>query len=268
VNKLFAIIVLPISLLLVNISLAGEPDIKLHEKCLYPTVRIDSGDGSGFGSGVIVRSEELENKQYMNVVLTCKHVAVNLVDPNVIFTTYTDWSVPTGFKSFPATVYLNHPQYDLAIVLFISYKKMPCAELGMDEKLYVGDELMSFGCALRQPPRLDTGKISGVLPNSLRADLISVPGDSGGPVFHNYKLVGIKQAFFGVDLIENAPPSPIFDFAVQVRIAVLKPWAESDKKAGLPFKEDATLPELPVLMLQARQLKDIRFIHPLLRLMP
>ena len=256
IKNLLAFIVC-FSIPLVNLTFAGEPDIKLHEKCLYPTVRVADTSGQGYGSGVIVRSEKVDDG-YLNVVLTCKHVVENMDFMDIVIMTYKNWSEMAGMRQYPARLYASHPDFDISIVLFLSSKKMPTADLGLDEQLYVGNDLVSFGCALKQMPRLDTGTISGVAKNSIRSDLVSVPGDSGGPVFHNYKLIALKMMFFGAQLNEQV--HPVFNIAVQVRLSVLKQWAEQDDKAKLPIDADAQMPKLDVLLINAQLFKPPQFL--------
>ncbi len=65
-----------------SIVYSVEPDKTLHNKCIYPTVKVEiaveRADGQLIGSritgsGVIVRSKKI-GETYCNVMLTCNHV--------------------------------------------------------------------------------------------------------------------------------------------------------------------------------------------------
>ncbi len=53
-----------------GVSSAGDADKKLHTDCLYPAVYVGRADGSGYGSGVIVRSDKVNDDLYKNVFIT------------------------------------------------------------------------------------------------------------------------------------------------------------------------------------------------------
>jgi len=252
VHKFITIPILLISLALINVIYASEPDVPLHNKCLYPTVRIDDAAQPGYGSGVIVRSDKV-GSEYVNVVITCKHVADELIEPMIRVMAYKNWSEfdNAKSKSYPASVYMAHPRYDLALMIFLSDKKMPVAEIEIDKPIYIGDKITSFGCALRHSPRLEPGQISGVTKGTLRSNIMSVPGDSGGPVFRDYKLIAIKKGFYGVQL--GPQPFPVFTFATQQRVSVLKGWGEADARAKTAFEEETPVPQLPVMMMKAKK---------------
>lgn len=75
---------------------------------------------------------------------------------------------------------------------------MPVADINVKEKLYIGNKVMKIGCGLGEEMRIDYGCItsldSKIMKGRWRTSIFCVPGDSGGPVFHKNKVVGIVQA--------------------------------------------------------------------------
>lgn len=234
-------------------SQAGEPDKKLELNCLRPTVLIQDITGS-FGSGTIIRSAKVSKHHYVNVVITCKHVVKDKNELTVSTIGYKDWSEPDRQTSafYPARIYLMHPRNDIAFILFESREQQPVAKLGFDEKLYIGNDIFGIGCAFREFPRVDYAKISGLLPSVMRANLLTIPGDSGGPVFHNYKVIALKTLIMlpRIDGVQYAA----FTMSKHTRITVLKSWEKYDKRAMI-YKKDQALPQLPILFLRASMFK-------------
>jgi len=247
-TAVFAFVALPLNS---SLSLAGVPDKELELKCVRPVVQLI--DRCGFGSGTIIRSEK-DGDDWINVVLTCKHVVQRFTEPYAVVIAYKDWSAidRSKCKRYPARIIAKHPYRDMALMMFLSKKQMPVADLGMDEKLYFGNEIIGVGCGSREVPRLDYGRITGIDEISIRAGLLAIPGDSGGPVFHNKKLIAIKQKIASAQI--NGVIFPTFNNSQGVRITVLKKWAERESKAAI-YKKETTLPKLPRLMLKAREFR-------------
>lgn len=70
-----------------------------------------------------------------------------------------------------------------------------------DAKLYIGNDVIKVGCGLSEPFRIDYGKITSIdksigntIKGSYRISAMTIMGDSGGPVYHENKLVGLSQA--------------------------------------------------------------------------
>ena len=225
---------------------SDEPDKILHEKCLYPTVIIAShteGRTRERGTGVIVRSEKIDDS-YFNVVATCQHVLTH-ADMAIKLPIFKDWSKFEKWEVFPCLKFAGHKDRDLGIVLFVSSEPMPTADWGMDEKLFMGTRIMKIACGNAEDPRLDWGYISSLNnikhehSGKIRTSITTVPGDSGGPVFCNYKIIGLAQSIkmvqgMPVTCISNAIPAPLF-----------KEWNE-EEKGRLAFVYDPESP-LPIL---------------------
>lgn len=225
---------------------SGEPDKKLHEKCIYPVVTVVNRDKSGSSTGVVVRSEKIGNNKYHNVAITTAHGLKDKVVVNV--QTYKDWSVIAKTTTYPGSTYYVNASADLAAVIFITEKKMYIADLGPKEKLYFGNKIVRVGCGLGDAPRLEEGIITGVSmkygKNFIhRMSLYTLPGDSGGPVYHHYKIIGFTQS---IRMISTNPwlRTIYYRYAMAIRIKDLYTITKVEK-GGIDFLIDKKEP-LPV----------------------
>jgi hypothetical protein len=236
-------------MMIVSPVFSGEPDKKLHEKCIYPTVMIINGSGRGSSTGTIIRSEKIEDGKYHNVAITTAHGLEDKLIVNV--PSYKDWSEISGTTMFPGLMYYVNKDADLAIVVFISRKVMPTADLGFKEKIYLGNKIMRIGCGLGDSPRLEFGTISGISLRSgvgtnkiHRMSIYTLPGDSGGAVYHNYKIVGFTQSIrSGQQTNPFVSAEKYYNYAMAIRLADLSRVIASEK-GGLDFVR--TKEKLPV----------------------
>lgn len=199
--------------LFTTIGFADEPDVNLHKKCLYPTVKIDSA--KRLGSGVIIKSVYVEeHKHWLNTVISSAHIITppstvfdfetfefkTIPTPKykIIFTKYKDWSRIDKTESYDCHVRRTDYAKDICVLNFWSTEEMPTAEINRDEKLFIGNRIMKIGNGLGDETRIDKGEITGfnckVLPDMIRTSIFCVPGDSGGPVFHKKKVVAVLGA--------------------------------------------------------------------------
>ncbi len=194
---------------------SDEPDEKLHNECLYPTVGIGAtsnlyqksfeNESSAHGSGVIIRCEKHKD-HYHNVVVTCEHVVASRSQVSVRVAKYKDWSEFTGWDDYPAMIVSEDKERDLAILLFITKKKMPVAKINMDNKLFIGSDVFHIGAGLGDQPRIDYGKVTSVNAKlsvmrlaGLRVNCFMVPGDSGGPLYNSKnEVIAFSQALRAV----------------------------------------------------------------------
>jgi S1-C subfamily serine protease len=231
---------------------AGEVDKKLHKECLYPTVYVGRADGHGSGSGVVVRSEKVEDHLYKNVFITCAHIFdANYKDYEVREFIYEDWSQIKGIKSFPSTFVSFDTELDLGIGVFFSDHEMPIAQLNFEPKLFIGNEIFRIGCGLGDEPRLDYGKLTSYkkLPKEVfRTSVMTVPGDSGGPLFHENKVIGIIVS------IRAMRGQPVFGISHAVPLKMFKKWSEANNN-NLDFAWDTTK-ELPELQFRYLKFKE------------
>lgn len=202
-------------------TVAGEPDEKFHKECLYPSAMIlaQCGPSKSIGSGVIVKSEKVEGEdKYINYVFTVAHVTLGkivIINQNqeqfeiepvhkIRIGKYKDWSVYEGFEEFTAEIIYANVEEDIALMKFESNKELPVAVLHKDPKLFIGDDIFRIGCGIGEPFRTDFGKINSLkesqdkvihaMKGTYRITAPTLQGDSGGPVFYEYKVIGVAQA--------------------------------------------------------------------------
>ena len=234
---------------------APDVDKKLHRKCLYPTVMIFEPGGS-MGSGVIVRSDKIGNKEWCNIVVTAAHVVEGYEAGYAATVQYEDWSrIKEGSGTLhPMCVCALDEKRDIAITMFLSEHKMPTAGWGFDHKLYIGNEVIGVGCAFSDFPRVDFGRITGLGKRFLRTSVQTIPGDSGGPVYHKYGLVAIKSRIRKME--HSGSIHLLFHVALQVPVQQFKEW-DKEENGSLSYAWNAKkrLPVLPRLRLAVRGFK-------------
>jgi S1-C subfamily serine protease len=234
-----------------NNCLGSEPDEILHKRCLYPTVKIHPQNKESYGTGVIVRSIKMGEGDYRNVFVTAAHVA-DSQDPYVVRVfEYVNWSTIKGVKTYPCLFYGTNEEQDIAVGVFMSKEKMPTAEFNFDAPLYIGTEVFHFGCGVGDEPRLDYGKITSVRsalsksrPSLMRTSVQTVPGDSGGPLFHRYKLVGIAKS------IRVWRDNLIFGISYYVPVERFVEWSDNNYEALHFAWRDRALPNMPFMILK------------------
>lgn len=242
-------IIVCVTILVTSVTSAfcGEPDKVLHQKCLYPTVMVMNEAPKGVGTGVIVKIIKKEG-YYENYVFTCAHVmmpvpvlvpqeeappppadaeaapASLVVKPakekyeiNIRVGIYENWSTLVGYKNYPGEVLFVDRDKDVGLVKFESESQNSAAELDKELKLYIGNDVLKIGCGLSEPFRIDSGKITSInksignmIKDTYRVSAPTIMGDSGGPVYHENKLIGLSQA------VRNCPASSPFPVSVAV----------------------------------------------------
>lgn len=246
---------------LISVTLfSGEPDKKLHEMGLYPTVKLSlrtcdcsvcqAEANKSVGSGFIVRSDKcvegIFKDKYLNVVLTAAHNIEHAIPPiKIVVGKYTDFSEIDGFEEFDSIVYQQDKNLDIAVMLFLSEKQMYTAKLKVDKKLYLGEKVIRFGFGFGDDIRFDEGKITSVktiIPELMagkgRMNAHTVIGDSGGPVYDDeYNVIGITHAIRANGNYIHTKQSYF------VRTNDVKTWNESiNNIIGFVYKKSDALP--------------------------
>jgi S1-C subfamily serine protease len=238
----------------VSFGHAGEVDKKLHTDCLYPTIYVGLANKGGYGSGVIVRSEKKDDSTYRNVFITCAHLVDSSdLDYEVKQFTYENWSQVKDVKSYPAAFVAYNRDLDIAIGVFESSEEMPTAQLDFEPKIFIGNEVYRIGCGLGDEPRLDYGKLTafkrGPKP-SIRTSVMTVPGDSGSPLFHENKVIGIMVS------IRSFRNLPVFNISYAVPLERFKTWdSANNNNLSFPWDKTKKLPELQFHYLNFRDYK-------------
>lgn len=235
---------------------SDEPDKTLHNKCLYPTVMVSSKDS--FGTGFVVRSEKVGD-EYHNILISCAHCFQSTSPYTVGVPKFKDWSTFIRYDRYPVYVFCLNRSHDLMIGLFKSKNQVPTVEFNFDVKLYIGSDLMRIGCGMGDEHRADFGKITSVLTrlpgregdkNVIRTSVYSVPGDSGGPVFHKNKVIGITQAIRSRR--ENQVSTNLFSgISYCIPVSRLKTWSqELDNALDFIYKENERIPVIPFFLME------------------
>ena len=225
-------------------TLAGEPDKHLEDHLIRPTVAI-LGDGEE-GTGTVIRSEAISDNQFLNVVLTAAHVTEDMKTPKIYVPGWSDYSKRSSARDqvFEAATFAQNKHKDMALMIFLSPKKMPTAELGLDTKVYIGNEVQRVGIA-KSESILETGKVTGLRKSGVRTAMMAAFGYSGGPVYHEGKLIAITQAF------REANQEDSFS----IRVTVLKSWAAKDKKVAI-YDIKNPLPKISLVNLVSKALTE------------
>lgn len=221
---------------------AGEPDTRLHERCIYPAVTIVPIEkGLLMGSGVVIKSiYHKKQKHWLNTVLSCAHIIENPVAPKhrsaykLKIGKYTKWSQLDGYDQYDVHIRRIDYDKDICVINFWSKTEQNAAELDVNPNLYIGNEIFRVGCGLHEEMRLDYGKVTSInsqlQPGRLRTSIFCLPGDSGGPIYHNYKLVGIVQSIRYMSTDENVRvPIPNISYIVPLTF-----FTENDLTAPYP----------------------------------
>jgi hypothetical protein len=240
----------------IGFSQTGEVDKKLHQECLYPTIYVGRADQSGYGSGVIVRSEKVNDTLYRNVFITCAHLVDDTnIDYEVKQYIYENWSQVKEAKSYPAVFFGLNRDMDIAIGVFLSEEAMPTAKLDFEPKLFIGNEIFRIGCGLGDDPRLDFGKLTAYrkFPKpTFRTSVMTVPGDSGSPLFHDYKVIGITVS------IRTFRNLPVFNISYAVPLERFKTWNDANND-DLSFAwTNKAMPEMVFRYLKFKQFDEVK----------
>lgn len=227
---------------------AGQPDIALHEKCLYPTVLISNLDENEYGTAVIVRSEKIEDNLYCNVFVTANHVVKGNTFTKIFLYNYKNWSRINNVETYRAMIYGNYEPADLAIGMFYTKKKMFTSDFDFSDDVYIGNDVFRIGCGLGYEPRLDSGKVTTLGKTYTRTSIYTVPGDSGGPVFHNNKIIAIMRS---IKTMQNDDKT-VFTFAISIAtpIQMLKEWSNKENAIEFVWDNQKELPKSPIYFIE------------------
>jgi len=261
-------------LLLLPLSLFSvEPDKKLHNMSLYPTVKLSytkincncdeckKSPGQTVASGFIVNSSpyngNLLSKKYINSVVTAAHNVENVTTTISLYVAnYDNWSTLKNFDTYEATVYATNNKMDLAVLVFVSDVKMPCAEMDTQSKPFFGSDVFKIGYGLGDDVRIDYGNITSVstkqpenLKGFIRSNCYTIFGDSGGPLFYKdgYKVLGVTSSIRGSNTMFLNSQSYF------TPISWIKTWDEElEGHISFIYKNNSTIPQTLVYNLWLR----------------
>ena len=158
------------------------------------TISVESGSGSGVGSGSIIRED--------GYILTNNHVISAAATEGAITVLFSNG------ESEPATLVGRAPRADIAVLKVDASATLPAIEIGDSESLVVGQPVVALGAPLGLSSTVTTGIISALgrdvtvpsdddrlalLAGAIQTDAAINPGNSGGA------LVDCSGAQIGVN---------------------------------------------------------------------
>lgn len=228
------------------------PNILLHEKCIYPTVKICNKDETGGGTGFITRSSLINNK-YCNVVICAAHVISPIDEISICFADYTNSSEFVKYTKYDAVTYAINKELDLAILCFVSDKLMPTVEVDFNTPIFIDTPVFHVGCGALDEPRLDYGSVTQPKLQKdiclIRTNVFTIMGDSGGPLFleSNYKVIGMAHK---IKILRGVM---IPNISYYIPVQSFKTWNDqSNNCIEFVYNHDKELPILPYLKLSLK----------------
>jgi putative serine protease PepD len=160
------------------------------------SIDVSSSQGSGTGSGFVIRSTANES-----FVLTNNHVVDGAGGSQDITVTFQDQSQAS------ATIVGTDASYDLA-VLRIERGNLPVAALGDSDDVVVGDSTIAIGSPLGLTGTVTSGIVSALnrpvtagdatdvsFISAIQTDAAINPGNSGGPLVNSRgEVIGVNSA--------------------------------------------------------------------------
>ncbi len=160
------------------------------------SIDVSSSQGSGTGSGFVIRSTANES-----FVLTNNHVVDGAGGSQDITVTFQDQSQAS------ATIVGTDASYDLA-VLRIERGNLPVAALGDSDDVVVGDATIAIGSPLGLTGTVTSGIVSALnrpvtagdatdvsFISAIQTDAAINPGNSGGPLVNSRgEVIGVNSA--------------------------------------------------------------------------
>jgi putative serine protease PepD len=160
------------------------------------SIDVSSSQGSGTGSGFVIRSTAKES-----FVLTNNHVVAGAGGTQKITVTFQDQTQES------ATIVGTDASYDLA-VLRIDRGNLPVAALGDSSDVVVGDATIAIGSPLGLSGTVTSGIVSALdrpvtagdstdvsFISAIQTDAAINPGNSGGPLVNSRgEVIGVNSA--------------------------------------------------------------------------
>lgn len=231
------------------------------EKCFKPTVLIESTKSPASGTGFITNSTKIEPIDcYCNIVFSCEHI-LKSKDLLIKCSDFDVDGIFTNYQTYKGEVAVVDGENDLSLIYFLSPKKMPCAELNQGYKPKVCDELLAIGHGLGETSRFSEGKMTGVIRSETTKQILSyktsvsiIFGDSGGPLFHENKVIGIANSMRNVDIAESK--HPIYNISFYKPLGLMSGILKNNFIKNDKFQE-VHPPEILSMMLWSKSLEIV-----------
>ena len=209
---------------------------EVHDKVLYPVVRVRTGNSGG--SGVLIYSEpDPDNEgRYINIALTCQHVVDSAIkirdefDPVLKQQRKSDYFEEVAIEVFDyngsklissnstqADIIAYDKHHDLAAVRLHNFREQPFVSSIIPkneiDELKIASPVVTCGCSLLHDPFPNNGTLTylrEVIEQKayLMSNAPSIFGNSGGGLFHGEtghllgltSRVTVTQMGFGMDV--------------------------------------------------------------------
>ena len=134
---------------------------------------------SSIGTGFFIKD---------NYILTCSHCVDDSKDIYI--------EVPThGKRKYKVELVGLCPRFDIALLKSSEYKSKEYFQLGNSDKALTGSEVVALGFPLGQNDiKITRGIISGRQYGNIQTDAPLNPGNSGGPLLYNNKVIGLNKS--------------------------------------------------------------------------
>ncbi len=225
---------------------------ELHEKVLYPVVRVRSKKAGGSGVLVYSRPDPKDRRRYINIVLTAEHVIEDLIqvkeewDPVLKRDVKRDFIDEAQVEIFdydgshviaasatPAEVVAYDKHHDLAALKLHNPKPLPyVARIVAEDEiagLEIGEPVWACGCSLLHDPFPNPGTLTYLREiieqkEYVMANAPAIFGNSGGGLFRGRdgSLLGLVcrvtgiQLGFGIDIMTwmqfSTHPKRLYEF--------------------------------------------------------
>lgn len=168
---------------------------------------------NGIGTGFFI------NKK--GYIVTCAHV----IDESLKILV----SIPSnGLDTYEADIISFYPEMDIAVLKINNYKKkINYLNLGNSDKIIPGDDVIAVGYPLGQDKlKITKGIISGRETGLIQTDTPLNPGNSGGPLLSNNKVIGINSSAYKSEVAENVG----FSIPINIFKTISKNLTQGSKK--------------------------------------
>lgn len=230
----------------------NQDNKKFIEKCLKPTVLIESEQVSASGTGFIVKSIKNSNLDiFVNIIFSCEHILKSKI-VTVKTSVFDDDGIFKKYMSHKGVVLASDGINDLSILLFFSEDIMPTATINPSYKPKIRDAVFSIGHGLGEISRYSEGKFTGALisetnseVNTYRTSIPIIFGDSGGPLFFENQVIGIANSMKSTELGQNK--YPVYDISFYKPIYSIKKMLTSTNIMDENF-DNTNVPEFTMLL--------------------
>ena len=123
-----------------------------------------------------------------NYIITCSHCVENAKDIYIEIAN-------EGQRKYKVKLIGLCPEFDIALLKSVEYKNKEYFQLGNSDKEFTGIEVVAIGFPLGQNNiKITRGIVSGRQNGLIQTDTPVNPGNSGGPLLYNKKVIGIVKS--------------------------------------------------------------------------